>query len=234
MSSPIQLPLGIQLRDDATFANYYSGRNQPVVMALSLDAAEHGQAEPYVFIYGSPGVGCSHLLQAACHEADLHQLKSVYLPLAELLPYGPGVLDSLETLDVICIDELQAVAGNRQWEVALFHLFNRVKDAKRRLLIAASSPPKDTGIHLPDLLSRLSWGVVFQVLPLTDEEKVTALQLRAHMRGLDVSDEVARYILYRAPRSTQALFSALDQLDKASLRAKRKLTIPFVKQVMDW
>ncbi|MBQ0782397.1 MAG: DnaA regulatory inactivator Hda, partial [Thalassolituus oleivorans] len=117
---------------------------------------------------------------------------------------------------------------------AIFHLFNRIRDRQSHLLIAANANPQQLGIRLPDLTSRLSWGMVYQVGALADEEKVLALLLRAHRRGLNLTDDVARYILTRGPRDSQALFDLLERLDQASLTAQRKLTIPFIKAEMGW
>merc|ERR1712000_672341 len=128
----------------------------------------------------------------------------------------------------------QSVAGNKEWEEGLFHLFNRVRDRQGHMLIAANQAPNHVGIQLPDLSSRLSWGMVYQVEPLEDDDKILALLLRAKRRGLNMNDDVARFILSRGPRDMQGLFDLLDKLDQASLSAQRKLTIPFIKAEMEW
>ena len=235
MSLPVQLPLSVQLRDDATFANFFSGQNAALVNMLDTDRQVPGiETEQFIYLYGSSGVGCSHLLQAACHQIDSRQGRSIYLPMSELVHYPSKLLEGMESLQLVCIDDINAAAGIPEWEEALFDLFNRLRDANTRLLVAADCPPKGLKIELPDLVSRLSWGVVFQVQSLADNEKVAALQLRAHLRGLDMSEDVARFIIYRSNRDMGHLFRILQKLDSASLRAKRKLTIPFVKQVMSW
>ncbi|MET4693745.1 DnaA regulatory inactivator Hda [Endozoicomonas lisbonensis] len=235
MSLPVQLPLSVQLRDDATFANFFSGQNAALVNMLDIDRQVPGiETEQFIYLYGSSGVGCSHLLQAACHQVDSRQGRSIYLPMNELVHYPSKLLEGMESLQLVCIDDINAAADIPEWEEALFDLFNRLRDANTRLLVAADCPPKALKIELPDLVSRLSWGVVFQVQPLTDKEKVAALQLRAHLRGLDMNEDVARFIIYRSNRDMGHLFRILQKLDSASLRAKRKLTIPFVKQVMSW
>ena len=235
MSLPVQLPLGVQLRDDATFTNFYGGVNDALVNMLDIDKTPPGvDTEQFIFLYGSGGVGCSHLLQAACNQMDRRGGRSIYLPMSELVYYSPQLLEGIERLQLVCIDDLGKIAGVPEWEEAIFDLFNRLRDSSTRLLIAADSPPKNLDIKLPDLVSRLTWGLVYQVQPLNDTEKVAALQLRAHMRGLEMSEEVARYIIYRSSRNMVKLFQVLHKLDSASLRAKRKLTIPFVKEVMSW
>lgn len=235
MSLPVQLPLSVQLRDDATFANYFGGSNDALVNLLDINKKLPGMdVEQFIFMYGHKGVGCSHLLQAACHQVDRQAGRSIYLPMSELVYYSPQLLEGMERLQLVCIDDIGEVAGYPEWEEGLFDLFNRLRDARTRLLVAADKPPKSLGIQLPDLVSRLSWGLVFQVHPLNDQDKVSALQLRAHLRGLEMGEDVARYIIYRSSREMGNLFQILHKLDGASLRAKRKLTIPFVKQVMGW
>ncbi|MDK2776166.1 MAG: DnaA regulatory inactivator Hda [Pseudomonadota bacterium] len=227
-----QLTLSVAVRDDARFANYYAGPNEEIVQALQQQWTTRG--EPYIYMWGSKGVGCSHLLQAACHYAEGLGHQSVYLPLDELAEYSPAVLESMEQLPLVALDNVQAVAGNAEWEEGLFHLFNRIRDLQGHLLIAGDQAPSHLGIRLPDLSSRLSWGMVYQVEPLEDDDKILALLLRAKRRGLNMSDDVARFILSRGPRDMQGLFDLLETLDQASLSAQRKLTIPFIKAEMNW
>ncbi|MNN71501.1 DnaA regulatory inactivator Hda [compost metagenome] len=116
----------------------------------------------------------------------------------------------------------------------MFHLFNRLRDSGRRLLLAASSSPRELPIKLADLKSRLTLALIFQMRALSDEDKLRALQLRASRRGLQLSDEVGHFILTRGTRSMSALFDLLERLDQASLQAQRKLTIPFLKETLGW
>jgi DnaA family protein len=232
---PIQLPLGVRLRDDATFANYYPGANAAALGYVErLCEAEAGWAESLIYLWGGAGVGRSHLLQAACLRFEQSGEPAVYLPLAELVEYGPTMLDNLEQCELVCLDDLDAVAGRSEWEEALFHLFNRLRDSGRRLLLAASSSPRELPVKLADLQSRLTLALVFQLQSLSDEDKLRALQLRASRRGLHLSDEVGRFILTRGERSMSALFELLERLDQASLQARRKLTIPFLKETLGW
>ncbi|WP_372868413.1 DnaA regulatory inactivator Hda [Pseudomonas sp.] len=232
---PIQLPLGVRLRDDATFANYYPGANAAALGYVErLCEAEAGWAESLIYLWGGAGVGRTHLLQAACLRFEQLGEPAVYLPLAELVEHGPNMLDNLEQFELVCLDDLDAVAGRSDWEEALFHLFNRLRDSGRRLLLSASSSPRELSVKLADLQSRLTLALVFQLQSLSDEDKLRALQLRASRRGLHLSDEVGRFILTRGERSMSALFELLERLDQASLQAQRRLTIPFLKEILGW
>jgi len=232
---PIQLPLGIRLRDDATFANFYPGANAAALGYVErLCDADAGWAESLIYLWGAFGAGRSHLLQAACLRFEQKRELAVYLPLADVAQHGIQLLDNLEQCELVCLDDLDAVVGDPVWEEGLFHLFNRLRDAGRRLLISASASPRELGVHLPDLQSRLSLALVFQMRGLSDEDKLRALQLRASRRGLHLNEEVARFILTRGSRSMNDLFDLLEELDKASLQAQRRLTIPFLKETLGW
>jgi DnaA family protein len=232
---PVQLPLGVRLRDDATFANYYPGANAAALGYVErLCEADAGWTESLIYLWGGEGVGRSHLLQAACLRFEQRGEQAVYLPLAEVADYGPELLDGLDQAELVCLDDLDAVAGRADWEEALFHLFNRLRDAGRRLLLAATASPRELPVALPDLQSRLTLALVFQLHALSDEDKLRALQLRASRRGLHLTDEVGRFILTRGERSMSALFELLERLDQASLQAQRKLTIPFLKETLGW
>lgn len=232
MSSPWQLPLGVGPRDDATFDGFYAEASPAAVAALRAQAC--GKDEPLVFLWGGAESGRSHLLQAACHEATHHGLRSLYLPLAELGHFPPLMLEDVERLDLLAIDDVDRVIGRQRWEEGLFHSFNRMRDAGKRLAIAASASPRQLDIQLPDLASRLAWGATFHLQALTDEQRAEALKLRARERGMQLPDEVVRFILHRGPRRLSALFDALDRLDIASLSTHRRLTIPFVKEALGW
>jgi len=183
-----------------------------------------------VYLWGATGTGRTHLLQAACQGAAAAGATAVYLPLAQHAEFSPELLEGLETTRLVCLDDVDAIAGLDAWEQALFHLYNRLRDSERRLLAAADRAPGALPLNLADLRSRLGWGPVFQLRALSDTDKLAALKLRALHRGLELSDEVGQYLLKRCPRDLHSLFSLLDSLDRAALAAQRRLTIPFVRE----
>lgn len=226
-----QLTLGIQLNDQARLADFCWTGNELVQAELEKFLSQ--QTERFLCLWGGEGHGKSYLLQACC-QALPPQSSSIYLPLAEMKEWGAEVLEGLEVQDLICIDDLEMIAGRADWEEALFHLYNRIRDNENSLLlIAANSPPQHSAIKLADLRSRLSWGLVLPLHELTDEDKAKSLSLMAKKRGFDLPEAVVHYLLQRCSRSMPHLIAILDQLDKASLEAKRKITLPFVKQVLN-
>lgn len=225
-----QLPLNIHLRDDAAFESFYPGPNQAVFNALWQFA--HLQGEHFIYLWGCHGVGKTHLLQAVCHYVQDHYQTGFYLPFKEVDAYDVSVLEGLENFDLICLDDIHLIAGQSIWEEALFHLYNRLRDNQRYLLVSASAAAPYLGIKLPDLVSRLVWGLTFHLHELSDQEKLAALQFRAQLRGIKLNDSVGQFLLNRYARDMHGLFVMLDKLDQASLIAQRRLTIPFVKNVL--
>lgn len=239
IDSPLkQLSLNVHLNDDATFDNYFVIENSGNYLALQAvkSLVNDAGAEPFVYIWGAEGVGISHLLQAACHAASASNLRSQYLPLEELAGFAPEqLLDGLEQLDLLCLDGLQHVMGQQGWDHALFHLYNRLRENQQcRLLVSADCAPRDLGSGLPDLISRMGWGIAFHLEPLSDEDKMSALKLRAQARGIELTDDVLTFIIHRASRDMVELFDYLQRLDTLSLAEKRRVTIPFIKEALDW
>lgn len=231
MNSHPQLPLGLALRDSARFNSYFPGQNLETLHGLQQSAT--GSGEALVYVVGAAGMGKTHLLQAACYDAAQSGRTTGYLPLQELLAFNATVFDDLEQLDLICIDDVSVIAGQDDWEHGFFDLFNRVRQSGGTLLIAGDKRPDQAGFSLPDLVSRLGWGVTYVLKPLDDEAVIAALDCRAQARGLQLPEETAQYLLRRFPRDLPTLFALFDTLDTASLIEQRRLTIPFVKSVLD-
>ena len=225
-----QLALAIQLNNDSTLADF-CWRNNPLLQE-QLFATLKGQGERIVYLWGVPGCGKTHLLQACCQQTDSAH-SAIYLPLAILHEWGPDMLDGIANHTLICIDNIDLIAENPAWEEAIFHLYNRIRDNDQALLIiAGNQTPMNLGIALPDLRSRLSWGLVMQVNELRDEDKIYSLKLHAHNRGFELASSVAQFLLNRCGRNMHELHALLNSLDEASLRAQRKITIPFVKEIL--
>lgn len=226
-----QLPLGIRLRDFAVFDSYYAGSNAGAVDHLKNLVAGH--REPALWIWGPAATGKTHLLQASCIAAGDQGAESAYLPLAQATEFGAELFEGWGSLRFVCIDDLHFIAGDAEWEQAIFRLFNLLDEQQGTLIVSAESSPAATRLRLKDLTSRLSWGSVFQLHPLSESERIEALKLRARHRGLELPDETGWYLLRRHARDMQSLYNLLDTLDSESLAAQRKLTVPFVKSVLD-
>jgi DnaA family protein len=225
-----QLPLPFPL-PHLSFGSFWAGANQALFDQLQRVAG--GAEERAVLIWGGPGTGKSHLLQAVCNRAGAVARRAAYVPLAQRALFGPALLEGLDEMDVVCVDDLECAAGEPGWEQALFGLFNRIRDARRSLVLAADRAPAALPLALPDLKSRLSWDLVFRIEPLDEAERFAALRHRASQRGMEIPDEVLRFLSRRIARDPHTLFRWLERLDRESLAAQKKLTVPFVKDLLE-
>lgn len=231
LNTPSQLSLPLSLPDDETFNSFYAGENASLLSAIQVAINQpHGS---YLYFWSRDGGGKSHLLHAACAEVSSKDRAVGYVPLDKRAWFVPDVLEGMEHLSLVCIDNVQCIAGDEEWEMALFNLYNRILETgKTCLLITGDRPPRQIPLKLPDLASRLDWGQIYKLHPLSDDEKIQALQLRAKLRGFELPEDVGRFILKRLDRQMRTLFDMLDRLDHASIVAQRKLTIPFVKDIL--
>ena len=228
VAAPRQLSLSVHLDDHATFDNYFSvpgSSNEQARQALQdLDSSG------FVYLWGSLGTGRSHLLQALCRSFTGTWM---YLPLAELVDDDPGsVLEGLESLELLALDDLDAVSDRPEWAEQLFHLYNRIQQQGHALAISADISPAEIQTPLADLKSRLTAMHVYRLQQLKDKQLQDALRLRAQLRGFELPQAVAEYLLRHFPRGIKQQIAFLDQLDIGSLEAKRKLSIPLVKELL--
>lgn len=228
---PKQLALGLTLPESTSLESYLPAANQQAVADLA--ACARGSGELFIYLWGAEQTGKSHLLQAATQLADQAGRSALYIPLNQVTQLSPAIFDDLEQMDLICLDGVERIAGQADWEQGVFGLFNRLRERGKSLLVAARCSPLNLPIRLPDLLSRLSWGLCYQLQPLNDQDKIQALSAAAAGRGLALSDETARYILRHTQRDMGSLRQLLRRLDQASLEAKRGLTIPFIKRFLE-
>lgn len=226
-----QLPLPLSFKPEHGFEEYYSGANNAEVVEHLRSIAQGGE-EPLIFLWGDNGLGKTHLLHASCREAHKSGLTVGYMPLKSVGEFGCGVLEGLEELNLVCLDDLEPVLGKEDWEWALFDLFNRLRDSGHSLVITASSPPSELPIVLQDVKTRLGWGLTLCLRPLDDQDRMAALNLRARLLGLQLPEGVGRFLLNHYRRDLPSLIQLLGQLDDATLAAKRKLTIPFLKSYL--
>jgi DnaA family protein len=229
--------LALKFPDDETFASFYPGKNAGLLTQLRNSVV--GLGEPVLYMWGESGSGRSHLLHALCSEVDERGESVAYIPLHHYRGMSLDIFENMEKVTLVCIDNIEAIAGDQVWEKALFDFYNSWLDNKNSrpsgasLVLCASALPKQLGIKLDDLVSRLEWGACYHLSPLNDEDKLAALQLRAQLKGMKLPVDVGRFLLNRLSREMSTLLKTLDKLDNASLIAKRKLTIPFVKEVLE-
>lgn len=226
---PHQLTLPIELIREPTLADYRAGPNAEALAAVR--ALADGSGEPALYLFGGPATGKTHLLQAACRAATGLGRTAQYVALA-LTGLTPAMLEDLETRDLLALDDLGSIAGRPDWELAAFNLFNRARDRRCSLLLAATTGPDELGIGLPDLRSRLQWGPRYCLLPLEDPDCERLLIDVASGFGMQLGRETARYIMNNYARDPASLVALLMRIDRASLGARRQPGIPLVRQVI--
>ena len=222
-----QLALPLKLQDHAVFESYWPAGNEPLV-AFLMAIATTGDG-PGGWLWGAVASGKTHLLQAVCERSGD---RALFLPLRDFVDAGCGILEGLASRQFICLDDVDVVAGDADWELGLFNLYNQLHDAGGVLVVAANATPRACDFSLADLASRFSRLPAFHVHALDEAELINALQLRARHRGLNLPVETANFLLARMKRDMASLYAMLDRLDTAALKAKRRLTVPFVKEVL--
>jgi DnaA family protein len=224
-----QLPLAVRLPDRARFESFLPGRNTEALAHARAVAA--GEVRGVTWLSGPGAAGKTHLLQAICAAAGA-QVRAGYLPLKQVAPLGAEMLDGLAQLACLCLDDLESVAGELAWERRLFGLLRETEEASGALVVAAQTPPALLRWALPDLGSRCAAGAVFALRPLEEAEQQAALALRARLRGLELPEETWQWLRRRYPRDMRYLYELLDTLDEAALAAQRRLTVPFIRDVL--
>ena len=225
MSTP-QLPLSLRTPPDQRLDAFHG---QPAVRD-AVRAAARGEQRDWLYLSGPAGSGKTHLLLAACAEASAAGRRAAYLPLAAFAGALADVLPAQEGADLVCLDGLEAIAGQRADEEALFHFHNRARAGGTVLLYAARGNPAALGLGLPDLATRLGQCTRFTLEALDDDGRRELLRQRAARRGLQLDDAVIDYLMRRSERDLASLTALLDRLDKASLAEQRRITIPFLRQ----
>ncbi len=224
-----QLAFALAGDDKPSFENFWVGDNSELVAALK-SAVSHSDGK-VIYYYGPEGCGKSHLLYAVTRMASHAEKTTSYLSLLDAY-VTPDVLEVVNVNGIVCIDNIQAWAGDNAKERQLFTLFEQIKHAGGQLIVSAKQAPEVSEFCITDLVSRLSSGLIYSMQEMDDQQRFHALQMRADHRGLTVSNEVLKYLVTRATRDTSELFALLEKIDKASLAEKRKVTIPFLQGLL--
>jgi len=221
-----QLPLALRWPRRQRFEHFHPGANAATLAAVEQLA--HAPGTPWLYLAGPAGSGKSHLLMAACQAAFAGGRTVQYLPLASLADKAAAIR-GVAGSEFLALDDLGAIAGDREAEHAMFDVYNRAKAEAATLLFAAEALPSQLGLGLPDLRSRLGACQQALIKPLDDAERRAVLRQQAASRGIELDDTVLDWLFNRYARDLGALLDLLDRLDQASLAARRKITVPFLR-----
>lgn len=225
-----QIPLDLRPQAHHSFESFDGGANS--LTATMLKQMALGEGELQLYLWGAANSGKSHLLQASCEWRQRHGGVATLISLAS--DNAAVLLDKDSTIesDFVCLDQIEQVAGHSELEQLLFNLINSLRSSGGRLVLAGLNPPAQLGVSLPDLLSRLSWGPVIRIDPIDDDALMRRLRHRADAFGMNLGEDVARYIVRRCPRDLQVLEQLIERLHRESLAERRALTVPYVSQVL--
>jgi DnaA-homolog protein len=226
-SSVSQIPFQFEHNQQNDFATFFQGENENLLQLLKSIASS--ETTHSLYLWGLKGTGKTHLLQAVTKHANELDFHVAYIPLKQLKNISVEILHDLGDLNIVCIDDLECIIGHPEWQQGLIWLYNELRDNGYSLIMSANTSPINIPLEIDDLKSRLSWDQVFQLRLPNDELKIQILKQKARFRSFELSDEVIEFIIRRVDRDLDTLMSMLDKIDHASLAAKRKITIPFLK-----
>ncbi len=227
----MQIPLELKLPVKADLDDFVSPQKQEINQAIQalLNAREH----LYLYFGAQAESGKTHLLSGICQLAENADKSVIYLPLKDAAELSVEICEGLEEADIVCIDDINVIAGKQDWELAIFNLYNNIVSKGHQLVISGNNTPSNLDIKLKDLKSRVAWGITISLKPLSDEDKGEVLKTRAAKLGMPLPVETITYLLRHHSRTMIGLLETMNELERESLAAKRKLTVPFVKSVLE-
>lgn len=235
-----QLSLGLELSNKLTLNNFITGQNEAIlsfIKSLIFNTKKNNQpdytSDKCLFLYGPSGTGKTHLLNGICHQATNNQLSAIYLDAKTISAKQMNQLNDMEYLEVICIDNIDAINGSTDLERSFFNLFNRVYTTGASLIMASRQKPKQLDIKLPDLLSRLQWVLAYKINSLNEDDLIIAIKNKFSQKGFYVSKDVISFMLHRLDRKTTDIMDKIELLSNLAISQKRKITIPFVKKMLN-
>ncbi|MDQ7089277.1 MAG: DnaA regulatory inactivator Hda [Methylococcales bacterium] len=227
----IQFPLAFEFQSNQGFNTYFPASNQTIV--TQLQDLILGTGERQIFLYGDAALGKSHLLQACCQLGHTEGMNPFYYPFEKKRLPPLSMLEGLEEVKLICFDDVNEIVGNLDWEQALLNFLNQHLENNNRLILTAREHPEASKTKLVDLKNSLNAGLALKLNPLEQDEIIAALIHKASHMGIIVSHKVGHFLVTHYASDMPSMWVLLEQLDKATLSAQRKLTIPFLKQILE-
>ena len=224
-----QLPLSLRHPSDQRLDTFVGAPAGAIAQLRSL-ACEPGA--DWLYVDGATGTGKTHLALALCAEVGQTGHQGAYLPLAATAGRLREALEAVEQAQVVALDGVEAIAGHRDDEEALFDFHNRARGAGRGVLYLAVASPAALPLVLPDLRSRLGQCSRIALVALDDDGRRQVLRERARRRGLVLEEVAIDWLLTRTGRDLAQLLPLLDRIDRESLAAQRRVTVPFLRKAL--
>ena len=228
MNKPKQLTFPWNNVNKSSLEGFFTSRENSHLLSLLKDRDFLDD----LFIYGTKESGKTFLLQAMCNSYSSVSKLSLYIPLKKVMNYGVEIFESLENIDLICIDGIEEVISKIEWEKAIFNLINKALISETRLILTSSKDLKSLNFSLPDLESRIRKIQSYELYPINDEDIFDALKYISKLTSINLGDKEARYLVTYSQRNISNLVHILESLDQLSMEMKRKITIPLIKEVI--
>tara|TARA_B100000902_G_scaffold305319_1_gene293733 strand:+ start:207 stop:893 length:687 start_codon:yes stop_codon:yes gene_type:complete len=228
MNKPKQLTFPWNNLNKSSLEGFFTSRENSHLLSLLKDSDFLDD----LFIYGTKESGKTFLLQAMCNSYSSVSKLSLYIPLKKVMNYGVEIFESLENIDLICIDGIEEVISKIEWEKAIFNLINKALISETRLILTSSKDLKSLNFSLPDLESRIRKIQSYELYPINDEDIFDALKYISKLTSINLGDKEARYLVTYSQRNISNLVHILESLDQLSMEMKRKITIPLIKEVI--
>ena len=228
MSNPKQLTFPWNKDNKSSFDSFYASKLNKHLLSL----LQNNTFKDDLLIFGTKDSGKTYLLQALCNHFSNQGKSSFYLPMKQAKELSVDILESLESMELVCIDGIESIVGNKVWEVGLFNLINRSLNSENRLIFTSSKNIDVMNFELKDLDSRLRKIQSHELYALADDEILSALKHIANLRSIELGSKEAQYLLTYANRNISDLVQILESLDQLSMEMKRKITIPLIKEVI--
>ena len=226
MNKPKQLTFPWIKRNIASFDDFYF---DPKNFGLKKNLLEGNDD---LFLYGIKKSGKSFLLQSVCNFYASQNKSSLFIPIAEVKKYGISFMDSLDNLDVICIDDIDLINSDKEWEIAIFNLINDCLISKCRLIFSSALNPSSIKFDLKDLISRIKKMDHVELFPVSKDKLNDAINFICNLRSINLGEKEINYLVTHSKRNISDLINIINKLDKTSMQLKRKITIPLIKEVI--
>ena len=228
MNKPKQLTFPWNKVNKSSLEGFYTSQENSHLVSILKDA----NFSDDLFIYGTKESGKTFLLQALCNSYSSMSKSSLYIPLHKVMNYGVEIFESLENMNLICVDDIEEAISKIEWEKAIFNLINKALISKSRLILSSSQDLKSLNFALPDLESRIRKIQSFELYPINDKDIFDALKYISKLTSINLGDKEAKYLVTYSQRNISNLVQILESLDQLSMEMKRKITIPLIKEVI--
>ena len=225
MNNPKQLTFPWNKSNKSKFDNFYFETSNIKVKDSLLGPED-------IFLYGLKQTGKTFLLQSLCNYYFKEGKTSLFIPLKEVMDLGSQITESLESLDLICIDDVDLIAGDDSWEIAIFNLINECLLSNCRLVFCSSSNPSNINFELKDLMSRIKKINHIELSPVKASNLTNAIKFIVNARSINLGEREINYLITYSERSIANLVNIIKKLDDLSMELKRKISIPLIKEVI--